>query len=176
MTYERFKRWIAPLLFIAIGLFAVYEGFFVLSFMTEKSGGTGLFPALVGILTTVSSFVWLVQEDRKYCASAAQQADAQQAAEDKAVRDGEEKKKVFSIDPGSKWMLITCAAGLAVVFLAKRLGMHFILAVFMLVFFRFISKYSWLKSILITLAASVVFYLIFSVWLGVFYPKFFGLF
>ena len=60
---------------------------------------------------------------------------------------------------------------IGVFLLLNFLGMHLTLAVFLLAWLKFISRYSWKKTILYTIILSVTFYAIFTVGLQVPFPK-----
>jgi hypothetical protein len=107
------------------------------------------------------SVIWLANSLRPAAKPA---ADAKEGESDTNL-DKNEVKWAFGV-PGL--MLITVLS-------MNFIGTHVALAILLLVFFRFLSKFSWKKTLVLTALLSVIFFLIFTVWLGVPFPKFFGL-
>lgn len=120
----------------------------------------GFMPFLASTLMTICSVLWFIQSLR-----------AGKAKDEGGSSTG----ATFSLLE-IKWLVIVPAVCLAVVLLSRYLGMIMSLALLMFCWFKFISKFSWLKSLCITVLLTVVFYLVFVFGLKVPFPKFFGLF
>ena len=112
----------------------------------------GFFPFLAGSVMTICSLVWFIQS-----------VTAPDASEDKFTK--------FSFNE-FKWMAIVLLLGLAVYFLMRWLGMILTLAVFLLVWLRFISKLTWKMTIIYTVIFTAIFYGVFVLGLRVPFPKF----
>lgn len=113
----------------------------------------GFMPFLAGLLMTLSSAVWFLRSVR--C--------EKQRTDEQPTRTFN-KSEVF-------WILIVPGIGLIIYSLLNILGMHVTLAVFFLLWLKFISKYSWKKSLVYTIVINVLFYLIFTTGLEVPFPR-----
>ena len=114
----------------------------------------GFMPFIAGLVMAASSLVWLVQSVRS----------EQQRAEEDTPSNAFTKTELF-------WMAAVPAICIGVFLLLNFLGMHLTLAVFLLAWLKFISRYSWKKTSLYTIILSVTFYAIFTVGLQVPFPK-----
>ena len=114
----------------------------------------GFMPFVASVLLAISSLVWLLQSV-------------------KSVRSGDEEaiKHQFT---GNEWKWIGIVGGmcLAVVLLLEYLGMYACLAIFLFIWFKFIDKFSWKRTIISTVVVVGLLYLIFTVGLRVPFPKF----
>ena len=75
-----------------------------------------------------------------------------------------------------KWFFIVPSLALLTVFSMNYIGTFIALSIFFIFWFKWIEKFSWKKSLSITLAILITIYLVFVMWLQVPFPKFFGLF
>ena len=131
----------AVLIILGIVVMAVSAGYGIWDRIRPYKG---FMPFLASLLMTASSAVWLFSSLR-----------AEKHASEESPKNAFTKKGIC----------------LAVFFLLNILGMHTTLAIFLFVWLKFISKYSWLKTILWTIILSVAFYLIFTVGLAVPFPR-----
>lgn len=135
---------------IIIGFYWVIEGF-NLGVWGTTSPGPGFFPILAGALTVLFSLIILR----------------------KNLKEQTDNKMTKS---NLKWLFIVPLIVLIIVFAMNYLGMMVSLAIFLLFWFKRIEKFSWKKTIILTMSIMVVLYFVFAAWLKVPFPKFFGLF
>ena len=140
----------AVLIILGIVVMAVSAGYGIWDRIRPYKG---FMPFLASLLMSVSSAVWLFSSLR-----------AEKHASEESPKNAFTKKELF-------WLIAVPGICLAVYFLLNILGMHTTLAIFLFVWLKFISKYSWLKTILWTIILSVAFYLIFTVGLAVPFPR-----
>lgn len=90
-----------------------------------------------------------------------------------SIKNGELKKEKFSqsVKDFDAKAFAPVLIGILVVIGIKTLGMLITLAIVLFIWLKFISKASWLQSILITVLTMVVIYAIFKMWLVVPFPK-----
>lgn len=112
----------------------------------------GFMPLIGGLLMCLSSIAWFLQSVR---------CDRQRTEEN---HNNFHRNEVF-------WMAAVPGICLIVFALLNVLGMHTTLAVFLLFWLRFVSKYSWKKTAVYAVIMSAAFYLIFSVGLAVPFPR-----
>lgn len=113
----------------------------------------GFMPFLGGLLMTCSSLAWLLS-----------------SVHQKKNSSEEDTQNAFS-KTEVLWMLGVPGICFAVYLLINILGMHTTLAVFLLLWLKFVSRYTWRKAVLYTAIISAAFYLIFTVGLAVPFPK-----
>ena len=142
---------ILNLIFIILGVIWTISGV-KLGLWAETTPGPGLFPLIVGILLTVLSFVVFA----------------------KSLHGLEDSKKISAHEKNVLLFSIGIAAICAV--LLNVLGTFFTLAVGLIIWFKLIAKYSWVKTLVCVIGIVGVIYAVFAVWLSVPFPKFFGLF
>ncbi len=135
-------------LFVVVGvvMMAVSAGYGLWDRITPDKG---FMPFAASLLMSLSGAAWLLDVLRKQ-------------------KDGEshnfQKNELF-------WMLAVPGLCVLVYALLNILGMHTSIALFLLFWFKFVSKFTWKKTIIWTVALSVVFYGIFTLGLGVPFPK-----
>lgn len=90
-----------------------------------------------------------------------------------SIKNGELKKENFekSLKEFDVKAFVPVLIGILVVVGIKTLGMLITLAIVLFVWLKFISKATWLQSILITVITMAVVYGIFKMWLVVPFPK-----
>jgi hypothetical protein len=91
----------------------------------------------------------------------------------KHFRNGDFKKEYFSESfKDVKWKsYLPILIGVAVILLAKVLGLYITLTIMLLLWLRFLSGCGWGKAVLITVIVMAVIYGIFIAWLAVPLPK-----
>ncbi len=112
----------------------------------------GFMPFLASSIMTICSLVWFIQ-----CVT---------------DKDATKEHVVTFSRTEFKWMAIVLLMILGVFFLMRWLGMIFSLAIFLLVWLRFISRLPWKSTILYTGIFTVIFYCVFVLGLKVPFPKF----
>lgn len=135
----------SSLFWLAIAIFASFEGFAVLKLGTLRSPGPGFFPFWGGILLAIFSLMLLVRSLR-----------------------GREQFGFGAI----QWraLLVVLGAVLAYLFLLETLGFVTVTFVFLLLLFGF-GKTPWVKSGAWSAIATMLIYVLFRFWLQVQLPR-----
>lgn len=128
---------------IVAGIFYIFMGAVKYGWWEGISIGGGFMPIVSGAFIVVSS-IWMLVEKMKKGASS-------------------EKFQIRSLLPVGAMLLILLCNYL--------IGMLGACAAVMLLWLRFYEKYSWLKSIIVTLIIMAFVYGIFRFWLNVPFPK-----
>lgn len=117
------------------------------------SPSKGFMPFVAAALMSVCSLWWLVQTVIR---------------RRKESGDGEIKFSLNEI----KWMILIPLICFLTVFVMKWIGLYAAIGLFLLGWFLFIDHYSILRSLVLTVLLTVMFYLVFTVGLKVPFPKF----
>jgi len=143
---------IISFLFILVGIAAMLTamGYGLWSRITPFKG---FMPFLGGLLMTISSLAWLISS-----------MHYEKNNNESPPQNTFSKTEIY-------WMLGIPGMCFAIYFLINILGMHTTLAIFLLLWLKFISKYTWKKTIIYTIVTSAAFYLIFTVGLAVPFPQ-----
>jgi hypothetical protein len=139
---------VAVLVF-ALGALVVYESFRLGASWGSDGPQSGYFPFYIGLLICISSIVVFVQAISKFKSDRA------------AFVSVERLKQVMVI-------LVPSALYVAGV---QLIGIYVPSAVFITLFMKIIGKYSWLRSVVVGLAVSVVAFMLFEVWFKIPLPK-----
>ena len=132
-------------LLLAFGVVIAYGSYQLGSGWTSDGPGAGYFPFYVGLLICIAGIGVFVQT-----------LLAKNKGEDAFV-DREQLKRVLSV-------FIPAVIYVGAV---QVLGLYVASAVYIALFMVILGKYSWLKSILISLSVIVLFFLMFEVWFKV---------
>jgi len=155
--------------------------------------GTGFQPVFAGILLGVSSVCLLVRTikdgNKKYIEI---QADPEKFAEEEKAhlfKEQEEAtyrrdtetwlgKAAAKIIPNAKlrWALAYLVGIWILIIIIDKLGMYFGIWLLNFLFLKFISKFSWLRSLVYSVAIALAFYVVFTLILNVTTPKFLNCF
>ncbi len=128
---------------ILVSGYWMQQGVFNYGFWTKDSPGGGFIPTIFGALVLVLSLFVLFR------------------------RTGEKDKKVEIELPA----LIPVAAAIAGVVLIQVAGITAAVFLFVAAWMKFLSKYSWIKSLLVSAVFSLFIYGVFRMWLSVPFPK-----
>lgn len=128
---------------ILISGYWIQQGIFNYGFWKESSPAGGFVPTIFGILVAVLSFTVL-------------------------FRRTEKDKKKIEIEPAA---LIPVGAAVGGFLLIQIVGIAAAVFLFTTAWMKFLSKYSWLKSLFVGVVFTVFIYLIFRLWLSVPFPK-----
>ncbi|GEL78560.1 tripartite tricarboxylate transporter TctB family protein [Tenuibacillus multivorans] len=86
-------------------------------------------------------------------------------------RKENKKEDFFSSKIGVKNLLFFLGLLILTILLIDLIGMLVALGIFCMVVFRFIDKYSWKQSILVSLGTTIVIFLLFKYWLKIPIPS-----
>lgn len=114
---------------------------------SEYTIGPGFLPIVVGIGIFIVSVISIIQNLLK--------------------NKGTDSSKKFFSKEGATRLGIFIGVMIVSLLLSKVFGLLISLAIFMIVIFRYVEKYSWIASIRVAIICNVVFYLVFKIWLGV---------
>ena len=110
---------------------------------------SGYFPFYIGLLICVSSAVVFVQSLLKL----------------------KSDKQVFVSVPQLKQVLIILVPSTLYVLGVQLIGIYVPSAVFIGLFMKIMGKYSWLRSVVVSLAVSAIAFLMFEIWFKIPLPK-----
>lgn len=133
----------------AFGALLVYDSNRLGSGWGIEGPQAGYFPFYIGLLICVSSVVVFVQG---------------------LVRLKSDRKIFVSI-PQFKQVLIILVPSTAYVLGVQLIGIYISSAVFIGLFMKIFGKYSWLRSVTVGLAVSVIAFLMFEIWFTIPLPK-----
>lgn len=123
----------------------------------------GFMPLLAAGLMTFCSLIWFIQACRM--------------AINEGAESGGKKSKVAKFTKNeAKWIAIVTLLCICTIFLMQWLGMYISLVIFLLVWLKFINRFSWSRTVLISAVITASLYLVFSVGLRIPFPKMPGLF
>lgn len=123
----------------------------------------GFMPLLAAGLMTVCSLIWFVQACRMARNEGTQSA-------------GKESSVVKFTNNEAKWIAIVTLLCICTVFLMQWLGMYISLIIFLLVWLKFINRFTWQKTVMVSIVITASLYLVFTVGLRIPFPKMPGLF
>ena len=141
---------IVALVLLVIGAVVAFDSFRLGARWSDEGPQSGYFPFYIGLIICIASLVTLLQ------AALAKAGDA-----NKAFVDREQLRQVLAVLlPAALYIL-----GIQVV------GIYIASAVYVAVFMVWLGKYSWLKSVVLSLAVSASLFVMFEVWFQVPLPK-----
>ena len=143
---------VVAFLFFALGL-VVMKVSADYGLWDKISPSKGFMPFVAAALMSVCSLWWMVQTVIR------------------TAKDGGEGEVAFTWKE-LKWMVLVPAICFVTVFLMKWIGLYASIALFLLGWFLFIDRYRLLRSVILTVLLTGMFYLIFTVGLKVPFPKF----
>lgn len=139
---------VAALIF-ALGALVIYDSNRLGSSWGADGPQAGYFPYYTGLLVCISGAVVFVQGLFKL----------------------KSDKKIFVSAPQFKQVLVILLPSAVYVLGIQLIGIYVPSAVFIGLFMRIFGKYSWLRSVLVGLAVSVLAFMLFEVWFKIPLPK-----
>lgn len=140
---------VVAVVIFALGALVVYDSYRLGSSWSADGPQAGYFPFYIGLLVCVSSAVVLVQSLRKL----------------------KSDKNIFVTIPQLKQVLVILVPSTVYVLGVQLIGIYVSSAVFIGLFMRIFGNYSWLRSVLVSLAVSVITFLMFEIWFKIPLPK-----
>ena len=134
----------ATALFV-VGAIVVYDSYRLGSKWGSDGPQSGYFPFYIGLLICISSVVNFVQ----------------------ALRARSTAGEAFVLWGPFKLVLTVLIPALAYVVGVKYLGLYVASAIYIAIFMAWLGKYSWLRSVVVSVAVNVSFFLMFEVWFRV---------
>ena len=141
---------VVALLFLLLGAVVAFDSYRLGARWAEDGPQSGYFPFYIGLIICISSAVTLSQA---LFGAAAKRNGA-------FVERGQLRQVLSVLIPAALYVL-----GI------QLIGIYVASAVYIAVFMAWLGKYSWLKGILLGVAVSVSFFLMFEVWFKVPLPK-----
>ena len=139
---------VAALLFV-VGAIVVYDSHRLGSSWGADGPQSGYFPFYIGLLICVSSAVVLVQGLLKL----------------------KSDRGIFVNSEQFKQVLIILLPSTLYVLGVQLIGIYVPSAVFIGLFMKIMGKYSWLRSVVVSLAVSAIAFLMFEIWFKIPLPK-----
>jgi hypothetical protein len=133
------------LFLLVFGLVVVYDSYRLGSKWGSDGPQSGYFPFYIGLLICIASVATLVQ----------------------ALRDRQSAKLLFVSWPRLKMVLTVLIPALVYVFCVQYIGLYLASTVYIAVFMVWLGKYSWVKSVIVSVLVNVSFFLMFEVWFKV---------
>lgn len=140
---------VVAVLIFALGALVVYDSNRLGSRWGADGPQAGYFPFYIGLLVCISSTVVFVQSLLKL----------------------KHDKQIFVSIPQLKRVLVILVPSTVYVLGVQLIGIYVSSVVFIGLFMRIFGKYSWLHSVLVSLAVSVIAFLLFEIWFKIPLPK-----
>lgn len=180
------------LIMIAVAVFAIMSGI-RFGIIADGRPGTGFQPVFAGTILGISSICLLIRtlsDGRKHYEKI--QADPELYEKEEQAHLAKEKEGaeyrrdtetafgrfLEKLIPNAKirWALIYFVGIWIIILMVDKLGMYFAIWFLNFVFLKFISKMSWVKSIIYSVAIAIAFYVVFALILDMTTPKFLNYF
>jgi len=139
---------VAGLIFL-LGALVVYDSWRIGARWAEDGPQGGYFPFYIGLMLCFSSFATIVD----------------------AMRDRKGGAESFVSVPQLKLVMSVLVPTVVYVALIGWLGIYVASVIFVAFFMIWLGKYSWLKTALVAVGNSVIFFLLFEIWFKVPLPK-----